>query len=133
MSKNFNILAIDPGRSKWGEAVVSESKEVLHQGIYPLQVLYPTVENLVKEFQIKCIALGNQTGSALFETQLEPLGVLIYLVDERYSSLEARKLFFLSHPPVGWRRFIPMTMLTPERDYDDYSAILLAKRFLAKS
>ncbi len=58
------------------------------------------------------------------------MNLSIILVDETYSSLEARKLFFEAFPPRGWRRLIPSGMQVPPRDYDDFSAIILARRFL---
>ena len=53
----------------------------------------------------------------------------IVLVDEHHSSEEGRKRYFCDNPPIGWRRFLPRTLLFPERAYDDYVAVVLAERF----
>ena len=66
------------------------------------------------------------------ERLLEGLGLPIHLVDEYETSREARGLYFAEHPPRGWRRLVPLGLQLPERPIDDYAAILIARRFLAR-
>jgi hypothetical protein len=58
--------------------------------------------------------------------------VPIHLVDEYETSRQARGLYFAEHPPAGWRRLIPLGLQLPARPIDDYAAILIARRFLAR-
>ncbi|HEY9806770.1 MAG TPA: hypothetical protein V6D04_09380, partial [Candidatus Obscuribacterales bacterium] len=60
----------------------------------------------------------------------EPLRVV--LVDERYSSLEARDRYWKMYPPKGLYRLIPQGMRTPPRSLDDIVAILLIERYLER-
>ena len=44
----------------------------------------------------------------------------------------ARELYFREHPPRGWRRLVPTGLQLPPVPVDDYAAILIARRFLAR-
>ena len=132
MQKNFNILAIDPGKFKWGYAIVTQQGQILKKGIESVEDLQGFAQQLQSEYQVSCIVLGNQTNSSYFHDQLKDMGLEIELIDEAYSSQEARSLFFEIHPPRGWRKLIPGFLLYPERDYDDITAVVLARRYLLK-
>ena len=58
--------------------------------------------------------------------------LLISLVDERYSSLEARDRYWQMYPPNWLIRFIPHGMRQPPRPIDDIVAIILIERYLAR-
>ena len=60
------------------------------------------------------------------------LGLPIHFVDEYETSRAARELYFAEHPPRGWRRLVPIGLQLPPRPIDDYAAILIARRFLAR-
>lgn len=61
-----------------------------------------------------------------------PIELSVELVDESSSTLEARSLYFEWNPPKGIWRLIPITMQSPSENYDDYTAIVLAKRYWKK-
>ncbi|MCX7994079.1 MAG: hypothetical protein N2651_10490 [Fimbriimonadales bacterium] len=46
-------------------------------------------------------------------------------VEERNTTLQARELYFLYHPPRGWRRLLPKGMRIPPEPYDDYAALAI--------
>ena len=52
--------------------------------------------------------------------------------DEAYSTEEARTLYWELNPPQGWRRLMPLGMLTPPVPLDAYAAVVLARRYLKK-
>jgi RNase H-fold protein (predicted Holliday junction resolvase) len=54
----------------------------------------------------------------------------IVLVDERYSTLEARDRYWQMYPPKGIERLIPQGLRQPPRPIDDIVAILLIERYL---
>ncbi len=54
----------------------------------------------------------------------------IEIVDERETTLRARRRYFEAHPPTGWRRLIPRGMLLPPVPIDDFAALLIAERLL---
>jgi RNase H-fold protein (predicted Holliday junction resolvase) len=130
MKNKFNILAIDPGRLKWGAAILDPHGNILARGIHPVDSLYPIAAEYVKKHHVERIALGNQTNSQHFKAELESLSVDLILVDESYSSEEARVLFFEINPPQGIKRWIPKGLLSPNEPYDDITAVVIGRRML---
>jgi hypothetical protein len=81
---------------------------------------------------VRAIALGGGTNAGPIKAALRRLGLPIHSVDEFETTRFARTLYFAEHPPRGWRRLIPVGMQLPPRPIDDYAAILIARRFLAR-
>ena len=57
----------------------------------------------------------------------------IALVDEHYSTLAARDLYWEMYPPQGFQRLVPQGMRLPPRPIDDLVAIILVRRYLQLS
>jgi hypothetical protein len=85
------------------------------------------------QFGPQCILLGNGTGAASIFALLEEVGLAVALhrVDESFSSEQARALYIRDHPASGWRRLLPAGLRYPDAAYDDYVAVLLARRWWA--
>jgi RNase H-fold protein (predicted Holliday junction resolvase) len=126
------VIGVDPGRSKAGYALLDESGRVASAGIEPIDRLPECLCSILKERCVRAIALGRGTNSRAVATALESLKIPIHMVDEYETSRAARSLFFTEHPPRGWRRLIPIGLQVPPRPIDDYAAILIARRFLAR-
>lgn len=129
MRKKSFIIAIDPGNSKWGVAIVDSDLLVHEQGIFVLDLLYTKVSEFTKKYPIDLIILGNQTKSSHFLDVLSTLDYPIELIDEKDSTLNAKDLYFELYPPKGFKRLIPKGLLYPPRDFDDVTAIVLARRY----
>lgn len=130
------VLAIDPGRAKCGVAVVGrsgpDSFDVLHQGVAPTADLISVLAELFKRFSPDTIIVGNGTTSAnTLEAVRQATGMDAGVVDEKFTSLLARKRYFQENPPHGLRRLIPISLQTPPCPIDDYVAIILAERYLS--
>lgn len=130
------IVAVDPGREKCGLAVLSAQGEVCEQRVVSRSELFDHLAGCLERYGIFQLVVGDRTGSKQLIAEFEesPLrGILppVRPVDEHLSSVEARNRYFCDHPPRGWRRLIPRTMLTPAEPYDDYVAVILAERYLA--
>jgi len=126
------VLGIDPGRSKAGYAVVESSGTAITAGIVPIDRLHVCVRELLAAHHIDAIALGRGTNSRPVRATLAELGPPIHWVDEYETSRAARALFFEENPPRGWRRLVPIGLQLPNRPIDDYAAILIARRYLAR-
>jgi len=126
------VLGIDPGRSKAGYAVVDSSGTAVTAGIVPIERLQVCVRELLAAHRIDVIALGGGTNARPVKTALAELGPPIHWVDEYETSRAARVLFFEENPPRGWRRLVPIGLQLPSRPIDDYAAILIARRYLAR-
>jgi RNase H-fold protein (predicted Holliday junction resolvase) len=127
------ILAIDPGREKCGVAVVDLDTQVLHREIVPSREIAEAASRLVDAYHVTQLVVGDRTAAkdvcrALAAAQIR---LVPRMVDEHRSSEQARRRFFQENPPRGWRRLLPVTLLTPDRPYDDLVAVMLAERYLA--
>ncbi|MGB7443084.1 MAG: pre-16S rRNA-processing nuclease YqgF [Coleofasciculaceae cyanobacterium] len=126
------ILGFDPGRDKCGLAVMGEKQQLLYHQIVNSQEVINTIQTLSQQFAIETIVMGNQTTAKSWKEKIEAHlpSVPIVLVDERYSSLEARDRYWQMYPPQGLTRLIPKGFRQPPRPVDDLVAILLIERYL---
>ncbi len=127
------ILAIDPGSIKCGVAVVEKisdnSFETLHRQVVVGKELLNVVSNLFNQYQPDLIILGNGTASAQYVRPLKEMNIApVEVVNEEYSTIEARRRYFIENPPKGIRRLIPVSLQTPPCPYDDYVAVVLSER-----
>ena len=126
------VLAIDPGKEKCGVAVVDQ-ESVLWQQVLERNGYLSLVGEAVRQYSVDKIILGDGTGSADFLREIKGRlpEVEVKVIDEKFSSEEARKRYWLDHRPSGFRRILPTSMQLPPEPYDDYVAVILAERFLA--
>lgn len=126
------ILGLDPGRQKCGLAIMGVDRILRYQEVVSVGAVLATVEQLRQQFPISTIVLGDQTGSKQWKEQLSELAdpPRIMLVDERYTSLEARDRYWAMYPPSGLARLLPQALRTIPRPIDDIVAILLIERYL---
>lgn len=138
------VLAIDPGRIKCGVAVVgrascgeycSKAKRntflTIHSGVVPTEEIERTITELIERYNPTVIIIGNGTGSSQTIRIAESVASIpVKAVDEQFTTLAARKRFFIDNPPKGLRRLIPTSLQTPSRPYDDYVAVILAESYL---
>lgn len=126
------VLGIDPGRDKAGFALLDATGAVVESGVVPVASLVERVRTVAEGRAIAAVALGRGTNATALGERLGGLGVPVHLVDEFETSRRARELYFQEHPPRGWRRLIPVGLQLPPVPVDDYAAILIARRFLAR-
>ncbi len=127
------ILGFDPGRDKCGVAVMGLDRQLYYHQIVPADDAIATIDDLRKKFPISLMVMGDQTTAKKWQKQLqekllEPLNII--MVDERYSSLEARDRYWQMYPPKGLFKLLPKGMRNPPRPVDDIVAILLIERYL---
>lgn len=129
------ILGFDPGRQKCGLAVMASNRQLLYHQVVPAVGALATIQSLCRQFAVELVAIGDQTSAKAWFEQLAgnlPEPVRVVLVDERYSSLEARERYWQMYPPTGLARLIPKGMRVPPRPVDDIVAIVLIERYLAQ-
>ena len=136
--KTERVLAVDPGREKCGIAVLDRQCGVMRQAVVERFRLLPLAEAVIREFECRTIVLGDGTATAQTKKELsllltENIIDQIAVVDERNSTWEARLRYWLAHPPSGWRKLLPIGLLTPPCAIDDFAAIILGERYFAKN
>jgi hypothetical protein len=124
------LLSIDPGRSKWGIAVIERSGRCLHREVASNDLALARIRNLRAKFGATVLLLGDRTGSDAAGRRLEELSLPIRRISEHRTTLLARELYWRDRPPRGWRRLIPRGLLTPPEPLDGYAAEALALRYL---
>src|SRR5690606_35242239 len=127
----MRILAIDPGRMKFGYAVLTTGdRRVLRQGIAEVAALVRVVQDLVDHFQVTTVVIGDRTGGPEFAATLRAAlttdQLKLTLVSEDGSSAEGRRRFLQANRR-GWRRWFPLGLQSPWRPYDDYVAVVLGE------
>ena len=125
------ILVVDPGTQKAGYALADSEGRLLERGILsPGDLLVFAAEYKGK---LTRLIVGAGTGhKPLAQGLAEASGIAVTLVDERETTLLARKRYFVENPPKGWRRLLPVSLQTPPGPIDDYVAVLLLERYLAQ-
>ncbi len=127
------ILGFDPGKDKCGVAVMGLDRQLQYHEVVSSEEAIAIIGDLYDKYPISLLVMGNQTTSKRWKQQIEEKlspTVNIILVDERYSSLEARDRYWLMYPPKGFTKLLPKGMRTPPRPIDDIVAILLIERYL---
>ncbi len=131
------MVAIDPGRSKCGVAVVRSraggaEPHALHMAVVDADELESALRDLAAGYTPDAVVVGDGTTSGAAIEAAERVGnAPVNVVDERSTTLLARKRYFSHHPPRGLRRLVPLSLQTPARPYDDFVALILAERYLA--
>ncbi|MGC8834813.1 MAG: pre-16S rRNA-processing nuclease YqgF [Armatimonadota bacterium] len=126
------VLAIDPGASRWGLAVVSADGECAARRVVPSADGPAAVAEFLREYSVRAVVLGDRTGASSALASLRAFGLHhnVELVPEHGSTLEARRLYFQCNPPRGIWKLLPRGLLTPPVPIDDYAAWVLALRYL---
>lgn len=103
-----------------------------YQQVVAADAVIAKITALRQRFPISTIVLGDQTASQGWKDTLSQLPdpPRIMLVDERYSSLEARDRYWQMYPPTGLAGLMPQSLRTIPRPIDDIVAILLIERYL---
>ncbi|GAC1466740.1 MAG: Holliday junction resolvase RuvX [Chamaesiphon sp.] len=129
------ILGFDPGRDKCGLAVMGVDRKLHYHEVVPAEAAISTIKALSQSFPIVTVVMGDQTTAKLWKKKLnrELAALPVVLVDERFSSLEARDRYWKMYPPQGLQCLIPQGLRQPPRPVDDIVAILLIERYLKPS
>jgi len=135
MPEEETIIAIDPGTKKCGYAVVDSSLSVLQREVISTEEITKAIENSLNIYKIDKIILGNGTHYKSIEESLKShfSQLKIILIEEKFSTLRARKKYFETHPPRGIFKFVPLSLRVPPGHYDDFAAVLLAEKYFRNS
>lgn len=132
------VLAIDPGTSKCGLALVQRSIEgkvaILWRSIAPPDNLIAQVDEAACVASIDLFVVGSGTHSRAIVHAIRDArpSAAILTVDERETTLQARERYWEHNPRRGWRRLLPASMQVPPHPVDDFVAVILAERVLSE-
>jgi RNase H-fold protein (predicted Holliday junction resolvase) len=129
------ILGFDPGKDKCGAAVMGVDRQLHYHEVVLSDNAIASIEELRQRFPISLLVMGDQTTSKRWKQKLQSElseEINIILIDERYSTLEARDRYWQMYPPTGLTKLLPQGMRQPPRPIDDIVAILLIERYLSR-
>lgn len=133
MNKEY-ILGIDPGSSKTGAALLDSNGNIVRISILWMEEFGKNLTEFLQTTEPKTCIIGNGTTSMKLQQTLAVIlpDLELIVCDEAHSTEEARKLYWELNPPQGWRRLIPLGMLSPPVPLDAYAAVVLVRRYLKK-
>jgi RNase H-fold protein (predicted Holliday junction resolvase) len=128
------VVGVDPGHSKCGVAAVTAEGEVLSLAVVETDRVGLTAAALAHTHGADVIVLGSRTGAPRAWELIHAAdpALTIAEVEEDMSTLEARDRYWEDNPPGCLMRLIPAGLRTPPEPYDDWAAVVLAERYLAK-
>lgn len=124
------IMGVDPGRDKCGVAVLNSSGEVKFSEVIPTENFDAAIQKLSAQFDIERVILGNGTTHVEAEKKIRTVNLPVTIIDEKFTTEEARREYWVQNPPRGWRRLLPVSMQVPPVPVDNIVAEILAKRYL---
>jgi RNase H-fold protein (predicted Holliday junction resolvase) len=128
------IIGFDPGRDKCGVAVMDVGGTLYRHEVVPSSEAIATINGIINGFSVQHLVLGDQTTSREWQATLKQnlsIPIPIHLVDERYSTLEARDRYWQLYPPKGLQKLIPKGLRSIAHPIDDIVAIILIERYLS--
>jgi RNase H-fold protein (predicted Holliday junction resolvase) len=134
------VIAVDPGRSKCGVAVVSPRPgrprpQVHWRGVEPTSHVVERVLELNTAWMPEAVLVGDGTeGRSILRGLRSRLSetVPVIPVPEENTSRRARERVVQDSLPRGIARLVPRGMRVPNQPWDDVVAILLAEDWFAR-
>jgi RNase H-fold protein (predicted Holliday junction resolvase) len=130
------VLAIDPGSSKCGMALVRREDggqpTLVWRAIAPRESLIDKVREAmaIEPFSLVIVGSGTTSKLAVHDLREHQPSIGILVVDEKNTTLQARERYWEHNPRRGLKRIGPSTMYLPPEPVDDFVALILAERVL---
>lgn len=124
------ILALDPGTFKCGLALLDKTGQIIFRKIVSPEKIAEEIKALLAQYQPELIVLGQGTGLKKISEKISSFNLPVVKIQEKFSSLEARRLYWQLNQPKGWRKFIPRGLLLPPEPIDDLAAVVIGQQFL---
>ena len=126
------VAGLDPGRAKCGLVLSDPGRQCIVRAlVLPPEPAWSVLRDWHRRQGLAAVVIGDGTGGRPWHDRLTPLLPLV-VVDERGTTLAARRRYWELFPPRGWRRLLPEGLRQPPRDWDDVVAQLLLERWLGR-
>ena len=97
-----------------------------------IEELEAALLRLADEDEVGEVVVGDGTGGdeVLAEARRILPRLRFVVVDERFTTLEARDLYLELHPRRWWGWLLPRFLLVPDEGLDGYAAAVLGRRYI---
>ena len=122
----FKLISIDPGKCKCGLVLVDLQKKKVDQAIVINTEFLPSyVKNLNGSENISKVLIGNGTTSRQNIEKLDFIRNDLIIVEEKNTTLRAKKRYFEIFPIRGLKSFLPKEIFIMNKNLDALSALII--------
>ena len=126
----FKLISIDPGKCKCGLVLVDLYKKKVDQAIVlNTEFLANYVKNLNRSENISKVIIGNGTTSRQNIEKLDFIKNDLIIVEEKNTTLRAKKRYFEIFPTRGLKSFLPKEILIMNKNLDALSALIILEDY----
>ena len=126
----FKFLSIDPGKCKCGLVLVDLNQKKVDQAIVlNTEFLSEYVKNLNSFENISKVLIGNGTTSKQIIEKIKFIKKDLIIVEEKNSSLRAKKRYFELFPIRGLKILLPREIFIMNKNLDAVSALIILEDY----
>ena len=126
----FKLISIDPGKCKCGLVLVDLQKKKVDQAIVLNTEFLPNyVKNLNDSENISKVIIGNGTTSRQNIEKLDFIKNDLIIVEEKNTTLRAKKRYFEIFPIRGLKSFLPKEIFIMNKNLDALSALIILEDY----
>ena len=126
----FKLISIDPGKCKCGLVLVDFLEKKVDQAIVlNTESLTIYVKNLNASENISKVIIGNGTTSRQNIEKLDFIRNNLIIVEEKNTTLRAKKRYFEIFPTKGLKSFLPKEIFIMNKNLDALSALIILEDY----
>jgi len=126
----FKLISIDPGKCKCGLVLVDLNQKKVDQAIVlNTEYLSEYVKNLNCFENISKVLIGNGTTSKQIIEKLKFIKKDLLIVEEKNSTLRAKKRYFELFPIRGLKILLPREIFIMNKNLDAVSALIILEDY----
>ena len=126
----FKLISIDPGKCKCGLVLVDFLEKKVDQAIVLNTEFLPIyVKNLNASENISKVIIGNGTTSRQNLEKLDFIRNNLIIVEEKNTTLRAKKRYFEIFPTKGLKSFLPKEIFIMNKNLDALSALIILEDY----
>ena len=126
----FKLISIDPGKCKCGLVLVDFLEKKVDQAIVLDTEFLPIyVKNLNASENISKAIIGNGTTSRQNIEKLDFIRNNLIIVEEKNTTLRAKKRYFEIFPTKGLKSFLPKEIFIMNKNLDALSALIILEDY----
>ena len=126
----LKLISIDPGKCKCGLVLVDLNKKKVDQAIVINTEFLPKYLKSLNSFEnISKVIIGNGTTSKQNLEKLKFINKDLIIVEEKNTTLRAKKRYFELFPIRGLKIFLPKEIFIMNKNLDALSALIILEDY----